>query len=174
MSYQQMSLEPSQDWTGSIVYRGGSRASRTALREAVKRLVTNVTYGRSSGELLASLSPSGLWRKMYRGYYQAKMDGSLEEFSETFPRWGMMLDGVLIQQQQLEPYIDENGWQLLPTPTASDYKGGCLRKNSKKQMSNLKEHIYMYSQEQTRSIYLNPQFLEQIMGFPIGWTEQRR
>ncbi|MGN0452133.1 MAG: DNA cytosine methyltransferase [Acutalibacteraceae bacterium] len=64
-----------------------------------------------------------------------------------------------------------NLMELLPTITRSDYKGGCLRKNSKKQMSNLKEFVYTFSDEQTHSIYLNPQFCESLMGFPIGWTE---
>jgi len=61
--------------------------------------------------------------------------------------------------------------RLLPTPTSSDYKGGALRKDTKKQMSNLKEHVYIFSEEQTKSIYLNPQFLEEMMGFETGWTE---
>lgn len=171
MTYQQMTFIDGLEEKPSPVYRGGSRASLTALRASVKRLLTNVTYGLKCGELLARLTPDGLWQKMYQDCYQVKMDGSLEEYYGILPKWGMMLDGELRALQELEPYIDESEWRLLPTPTRSDYKGGCLRKNPKKQMSNLKEHIYTYADTQTHSIYLNPVFLESLMGFPTGWTE---
>lgn len=153
---------------------GGSPANLTALQESVKRLLTSVIFGRSLGESLAKLCPGGSWLRMYQDCFQVKMDGSFEEYSEICPKWGLMLDGVLILPHGLEPYIDESGWRLLPTPTRSDYKGGCLRKNSKKRMSYLKEYIYIYSNVQTHSIYLNPQFLEGVMGFPEGWTELNR
>ena len=120
MTLQQQTFLPEQDCKKSPVYQGGSLASRTALQESVKHLVMSVTSGQKCGELLAKLSPDGLWLKTLQGYYQAKMDGSFEEYSEILPKWGLMLDGQLIQPQQLEPYIDESEWRLLPTPTASD------------------------------------------------------
>ena len=153
------------------VYQGGSHVSRTALRDCVKRLVTSVTSGRKCGELLEVLALNGSWLKMYGDCCQVKMDGSLEESSGTLPKWGMMLDGELRALPDLEPFIDEKEWRLLPTPVATDYKGGALRKNSKTQMSNLKEHIYIFFKSATKSIYLHPRFLENMMGFPIGWTE---
>lgn len=150
---------------------GGSRVSLTALQESVKRLVTSVIYGRKCGELLERLGHDGLWQRTCGDYSQVRMDGFSGECYGTLPRWGTMLGGELRARQELEPFIDERDWRLLPTPTASDYHGGAHRKNSKKQMGNLKEHIYIYSQEQTHCVYLNPQFLERMMGFPIGWTE---
>lgn len=154
-----------------LVYQGGSHASRTALQDCVKRLVMNVINGRKCGELLEILALNGSWLKMYGVYCQVKMDGSLEESSGTLPKWGMMLDGELRALPDLEPFIDEKEWLLLPTPVATDYKGGALRKNSKKQMSNLKEHIYIFFKDAMKSIYLHPRFLENMMGFPTGWTE---
>lgn len=171
MDYHQLTFGGEQDEKPSPLYRGGSLANRTALLVSVKRLVTSVICGPKCGELLAKLTLDGLWLKTYQGCYQAKMDGSFEEYSGILPKWGILSAGELQALPGLEPYIDESEWRLLPTPTASDYKGGCLRKNTKKQMSNLKEHIYTFSDSQTHSIYLNPDFLENLMGFPIGWTE---
>ena len=171
MNLQLPLSENGQDWKQSTVYQGGSPASRTALQESVRRLLTSVICGSKCGEPLAKLSRDGSWVRMYEGYCQARMDGSFEEYCGILPKWGMMSGGVLYPLPQLEPCIDESGWRLLPTITTSDCKGGCLRKNSKKQMSNLKEFVYIFSDEQTRSIYLNTQFCESLMGFSKGWTE---
>lgn len=181
-----------------------SAASRIALLESVRRLVTSVTYGPKCGESLAKLSPDGSWLKMFGDCYQVKMDGSFLEFSGILPTWGTMWHGELRAQLQLELFTGARELQslpgtltsnnrvrsekfrkgrapnpaeiikMIPTITDSDCKGGCLRKNSKKQMSNLKEFVYTFSDEQTHSIYLNPQFCEEIMGFPKGWTELKR
>ena len=99
------------------------------------------------------------------------MGGFFEEYSEILPKWGLMLDGQLILPPQLEPHIDETEWRLLPTPTRSDYKGGALRKNTRKQLSNLKEHIYIFFAESMKSIYLHPAFVEKMMGYDEGWTD---
>ena len=48
--------------------------------------------------------------------------------------------------------------------------GGARRKDGSINQSNLKEYFLPFCDEQIRTIYLNPQFLEQLMGFPIGWT----
>lgn len=160
-----------QDYERLTLFQGGSRASRIALQESVLHLVMNVICGRKCGVSLERLAPDGSWEKTCGDYSQVRMDGFFAESSGTLPSWGMMSDGLLQALPQLEPYINENGWRLLPTPVATDYKGGALRKGSKKQMSNLKEYIYIFFKGATKSIYLHPQLLENIMGFPIGWTE---
>lgn len=38
-------------------------------------------------------------------------------------------------------------------------------------MSNLPEYLLSYCDRQTRYIYEDPRFLENLMGCPIGWTE---
>lgn len=174
MDYQQMTLFGEQDVKRLRLYQGGSHANRIALQESARRLTMTVIYGRKCGELLARLSPDGLWLKTFQGYYQAKMDGSLEEFSGILPRWGLMLDGELRALPQLEPYIDESEWRLLPTPVASDFRGGCRRKNGMIQMSNLKEFLLIFCEKSMKTIYVNVPFLESLMGYPIGWTEVKR
>jgi hypothetical protein len=70
----------------STLSPAGSPASRTASPVSAPPVATSATFGESSPALLARLSPAGLWLKTYQGYFQATVDGSLEEFSGTWPR----------------------------------------------------------------------------------------
>ena len=170
-NYQQMSFTGEQEEEQSTVFRGGSRANLIALQESVKRLVMIAIYGQNSGELFAKLNQNGLWEKMYSDYYQASMDGSLEEFCETWPRWGTMRHGVLRAQQKLEPFIDESEWLLLPTPVNSEWIGaGRKRYRGSKLFRGAKTAEALRSGEKD-PIYTNPSYCEIIMGYPMGWTE---
>lgn len=88
--------------------------------------------GQSLPVSLARLDPAGCWRKTYQDYYQATLDNSSEMFSGTWPRAGMMLNGIVYQQQPLAPLTGGTGCSLWPTPralvqgmecTAPPYKG---------------------------------------------------
>jgi hypothetical protein len=96
---------------------GDSPASLTALQENVKRLVMTVTSGHNSRESFAKLNPDGSWVKTSQGSVQVRMDGSLEEYSETWPRWGIVLGGVAGKLPISEHHIIESGFSLLPTTT---------------------------------------------------------
>ena len=146
-------------------------ANLIVLSESVKHLLMNVICGQSTGELLMKLDPNGFWVKMYEGYCQVKMDNSLETYSEILPTWGTMLDGAVMEQIGLEPYIKERGYLSLPTPTATDYKG-C----SSKRYKGSKYYRGTRTVEALRSgkedpCYTNPNFVEVLMGFPEGWTD---
>src|SRR3990167_3650492 len=95
-----------------------SPASLIRLQESVKGLVISVTSGRSSGASLARLNPDGSWLRMYQDCYQAMLDGSLEEYCQTWPRWGTMLDGVLTELSTWERGTGETGCSLWPTPSS--------------------------------------------------------
>lgn len=164
MSCRQESFSEGQDENQSPSYQGGSLASRTALLESVKRLVMSVTSGRTSGVSLARLSPDGLWLKMYGDYFQAKMDDSFEKYSEILPAWGLMLDGQLFQPPPSEQYTDESGWRLLPSPRARDWKGQTQRGKHAPRDSICNALGITGGQ-------INPEYIEQFMGFPTGWTE---
>ena len=171
MDYQQMSLFDEQGKKQSQLYQGASLANRTALQDCVRHLMMNVTYGLSTGELLTKLSPNGLWLKMYEGYCQVKMDGSFEEYSEILPTWGLMLDGAVFALPMSEQYIPEKGLQLLPTPTATDYKGGAIRKRKEFQMSCLRHYLHFFFHgTDRRTTYPHPAFVEKMMGFPKDWS----
>ena len=55
---------------------------------------------------------------------QCSLLAGLDEFSETWPSWGMMRGGVVWAQTPLVFDIEEPDFGWLPTPTATDGKGG--------------------------------------------------
>jgi hypothetical protein len=67
--------------------------------------------------------------------HQCSLLGDLEEFSETWPQWGLMRNGECWERQTLVPTTKETEYglseQMWPTPCATDYKGsgktGALR-----------------------------------------------
>jgi len=57
---------------------------------------------------------------------------------------------------------------MLPTPTASDYKGGCTRTDPKRQRDTLAHAVH--NKPPGKTSQLSPLFVEEMMGFPKGWT----
>ena len=62
----------------------------------------------------------------------------------------------------------------LPTPTTRDYKDSGENMNykkaaEKKRLAGVLNHTH--SNLTGEGTYLNPQFVEEMMGFPIGWTD---
>lgn len=175
---QQNLFENEQGGRTQRCYQGGSRANRTALRESVWHLVMSVICGENSQGAFAFLNRAGCWVKMYGGYFQAKMDGSSDEFCETWPNWGIRQGGLAFLPHGLEPSIDESAFSLLPTPIASDSVG-----SRDTRPTNPNGRIVMKSGtlvgRKLRRILCDifnvqrphPQIYETIMGFPVGWTE---
>lgn len=171
MNSQLNLFENEQDAKPSIVYRGGSLASRIALQESVKRLVTNVISGRKCGESLAKLSRDGLWLKTSGDYCQAKMDGSFEEYYEILPTWGLMLDGVLIEQPMSERFTPESGLRLLPTTVASEGNAVARNRFVGSQTFRGSKMAEGWRTGFNDATYLNPNYSELAMGFPDKWTD---
>jgi hypothetical protein len=142
-------------------------------------------------DLLASLDRATLsWRTS-----QLCLDGELDEFSETWPRSGMMLSGTAYRLAPLAPLTDETvsgvslgtptavakerttrfavgrkpnpaeAARLWPSPTARDTKGRDA--NCREGGPSLPEVLYRAS----GSGKLNPPWVEWLMGYPIGHTE---
>ncbi len=95
-------------------------ARDTALQDAVKELVTLVISGRKCGVSLAKLSLTGVWLKMCQDSVQVMLDNSLEEYSGTWPRWGIMSAGVVGELAIWERHTDGRGSLLLATPNTMD------------------------------------------------------
>ena len=125
---------------------GVSLASLTRLQESVKGLVTSVTSGRSSGESLAKLNPDGLWLKTYQGFSRPMLDGSLEPFSLTWPRWGTLLAGVLSGLSTWERGTDGIESSLWPTARTRGLLGGS---GSREMVQTLVENGKLSEQEAT-------------------------
>ena len=91
----------------SPVRTSATRASAPGLRASA------ADYGQSSPELLAKYDPAtSSWRTS-----QLCLDGELSEFSETWPRSGLMRNGIAYRLPPLVPHTAEIGSGLWPTPT---------------------------------------------------------
>jgi hypothetical protein len=91
------------------------------------------------------------------------------ESLETFPRWGLMRGGELLAQTPVDFNITEPGSGWLPTPTATDGKGGttAIRADTGKQRTDQLRH---YVKIHFGVTYPNPSWLDEVMGFPTDWT----
>ncbi len=99
--------------------------------------------------------------------------------SVTLPKWGMTRGGVLSERQTSEPLIRGTGSgssqrtasRRWPTPVASMAKGSspaALTRRSGADRSNDRlDHAVMALD----GGHLNPEWVEWLMGWPIGWTD---
>ena len=99
-------------------------ANPTASRGSAAVALMSATSGASSPESFAKLSPDGCWRKMCRGFYQPNLDGSLDEYCETWPRAGMTRSGTAYLRVPLVPLTGEIESGLWPTPQTFDASNG--------------------------------------------------
>ena len=127
-------------------------------------------------ELLARFDPTTfMWKTP-----QCSLLEDYTEFSETCPKWGLMQDGVLYQQQTAVLPTEETGSGFLPTPVASDCKGG--RSNT----VHYKNQRFVRISQTTGTEFgaklsaayqlmtgnpLPESFSEWVMGWPLGWTD---
>ncbi len=92
----------------------------------------------------------------------------------TWPRWGSMLSGVVSEHRMSALRIKEtDGLALLPTIVCSDANGTCRSRyvgSSTYRGAMMVEGLRTGPDDPT---YVNPQFAEWAMGFPIGYTESK-
>jgi hypothetical protein len=62
---------------------------------------------------------------------------------------------------------------MIPTPTASDWKGGTIRtgENEKFQDNMLQHYIRASVEQDSKTSQLNPPFVCEMMGFPVSWCD---
>ena len=87
-----------------------------------------------------------------------------------WPKWGSMRNGVCYQRPMLVRRTKENASGLLPTPMASDWKGGTvsIRKDTGKQrLDQFRDWIKC----KHGLTYPIPDHSEVVMGWPIGWSD---
>lgn len=102
------------------------------LAEQVKELVSLIVkgtlpapvFGESMPGLFANLNQDGLWLKTWQGYCQSLLPGfggeDSELYSETWPKWGIVLDGHAMELPMLEHHINESECLLWHTSDCSD------------------------------------------------------
>lgn len=105
---------------------------------------------------------------------QLCLDGGLSEFSETWPRAGMMRNGIAFQLQPSAPLTDVIGSSSLHTPTATGNQAAPSMRG--------RDRGSWYPTQATGESFsgtrggghVNPRWVEWLMGFPDGWTELER
>lgn len=120
------------EYTRSILSAEDSPAKM--LVQQVKELVSLIVkgtlpapvFGESMPGLFASLSQDGSWQKTCAGYSQSLLPGfggeDSELFCETWPKWGIVLDGHAMELPMLERHTNESECSLWPTASVcGDY-----------------------------------------------------
>lgn len=109
------------------------------------------------------------------------------EFLETFPRSGLMRNGNVYQRRPLVPLTSAKGFGYLPTPDKSlgQMRGGimieadattCFRRQTTgfrpsgaRIGSSLRWHPEYINEALRTGGFVNPAWLEALMGFPENW-----
>ncbi len=144
-----------------------SLVKTSALLEKVSELqVHEADYGVKCLGLYGKLDPDTLSLKTA----QCCLFEDLSKSYATFPKSGMMRNGNVYQVQTLAYNRVGNDYIVLPTPRVSTSKGAVRNRyfGSPTYRGNLEEFIRDGEQD---SLYVHPNLLENIMNFPIGWTE---
>ena len=147
------------------LYLAGFHAKTLAQQEKAQGLMENdQECGEKWHASFTKYNPnSHSWRT-----HQCSLLGDLDEFSETWPQWGLMHDGECWEQQTLAQTTSATESGSLPTPVKSDYKG--TSKNSKFQSRSIQYKAWDDGTEAS-TLYPNPLVYEALMGWPQRWTD---
>lgn len=127
-------------------------------------------FGVKSPVWLANYDRDGASWKTSRDFLTVKV---WQEFSGTWPRWGMMRTGDAWTLPMSVPRTSEAGYSLLPTPQASDNRNrGTLGRTPA-----VNRRVEIGKQLMLSMLFDGapcPCCVESMMGFPIGWTDLPR
>jgi len=104
---------------------------------------------------------------------QCSLLANLDEFSETWPRWGIMRDGACLEASTLEPRIIENEFEFVPTPLAQDgTNAGGIDRTKNGRFWNLRDwyRVTMKTPSGKHARSRKRAFWEWLMGWPENWT----
>lgn len=144
--------------------------------------------GKSSGktiteicglQLSTSFAQYDLDTRSWRTSQESFLTNTYDEFSETWPKAGLMQDGMCWELQASVEINLENEFGLWPTLKASDHSQ--LSKNLEyykkrlKTVPDLPVIVALSTPPSADGIYarLNPEWAELLNGLPIGWTGLR-
>ena len=167
-----------RDWLISL--RRASRANRSASLASSGEKTTPGTCGLKPANVLAEYNPATSY---WRTSQVSLLTNMQSKYSERLPNWGMILDGVLsgLTPPVLPTRGKGCGWW--PTPTSRDYKGArlpeTLKASGRGESNSLPDKVLAVQMRISarRAIKpfrikgtLNPDWVEWLMGWPIGWT----
>ena len=102
--------------------------------------------------------------------HQCSLFGDLDEFSGTWPQWGLMQDGECWELTLQDLTISDTESGLLPTVLATDWKGGTTaprQDNGKLRFDQWRDYVKL----KHGLTYPHPTHSEMRMGWPTGWTD---
>jgi hypothetical protein len=102
--------------------------------------------------------------------HQCSLLGDLDEFSGTWPQWGLMQDGECWELTLPDLTISDTESGLLPTVLATDWKGGTTaarQDNGKLRFDQWRDYVKL----KHGLTYPHPMHSEMRMGWPVGWTD---
>ena len=167
-----MMFAPSTEIRGAellMLFLGASRARTLARPAKVQDSMANAPgFGAKWPESSAKYDRvSRLWRTR-----QCSLFGGLAEFSETWPRWGLMLDGEFWELPTLARPISESESGFWPTPTAVTATGGAALCKWGGTGARAKLRKMVTPKELNGP--LNPEWVSWLMGWPRGWSSSLR
>lgn len=115
-------------------------------------------FGLKPYELLGRFDRSSSSWKMSLNY--CLLDTS-HKWPGTWFRAGTILDGECYRLPKWERHICEIAYGLLPTPVASDWKSTGAKAEQNRRSPQIAALV---------GGYVHPEYLEWMMGWPIGWT----
>jgi len=166
-----MMFAPSTERRGAELltwFLAASPARTSAPQERAQDLTESAQdFGAKWPESLARYDrASRSWRTA-----QCSLLGDLEEFSETWPRWGLMLDGACWELPTLARPISENESGFWPTPTAVTATGGAAL--CKWGGTGARAKLRKMVTEKELNGPLNPEWVSWLMGWPKGWSSSQ-
>lgn len=159
-----------QDFEQLTLFLEDSRANRFPLQGKDLQKKTNVISGQNSCELSENYGQELLLVKMCQAFYLQYMTAFAPTWKKKTTKCGRFVYRLTLSV----PTMRGIGWLLLPSTRASqDYKP--IRKQTPQERrgnhgNTLASGIGMICPELIGQ-YINPQFLEWLMGFPEGWTD---
>lgn len=102
--------------------------------------------------------------------HQCLLFGGGHELLQTLPAWGMWADGELWELSTPDCLTTVTDGGLLPTPTATDYKGGRSPEAAEAAGRGPKNGLRDYCRLILGWKRPVPESLERLMGWPVGWT----
>tara|TARA_R110000803_G_scaffold50703_3_gene105050 strand:+ start:1612 stop:2070 length:459 start_codon:yes stop_codon:yes gene_type:complete len=129
-----------------------------------------LVFGGSSTVLSTSYDPvSSSWKTSQQLLFE-----DYQQSLDRLPKSGMTVNGQLYRLDNVEHPISDAGGFALPTPTVNESKNnpsGASQWDRHDSLNVEAAKIKGLDKTTGKDFQLNPLFVEEMMGFPIGWTD---
>ena len=153
--------EPTLDTSMSSAQASRSHASLSQSQESKLVQTTPETCGLPPSQPLARYDPD---THSWRTFQPSLLLNISEQYSLIWPRWGMTVDGVSYRLPILSTKKTGSDSGCWYRPVARDWKGYTGRATVS--ICNQLREIFPDT-----SGAPHPEFIEEVMGWPIGWSE---